>query len=202
MQTKSSAASSTDDDLSSARSKLGARIIPSFSPSGEIGEQFTTWLTGSGGGCKKDRPAQQIVSRCLKFIKFCCEEEEELSFDVMDFSLCSPSLLFKLIDCLQEECKLVHGGRLGCIRDFRVDRLRCLHLYSFESYDCLFTLQINYPMTKFDQYFPVQACHVFSIYIILAYVQIVVDLRYTLRVFVQLYFQLFGCFSQTLLRIL
>ena len=29
----------------------------------------------------------------------------------------------------------------------------------------------------------------FSIYIILAYVQIVLNLRYTLRVFVQLYFQ-------------
>ena len=85
----------------------------SFSPFGEIGEQFTTWLTKSGGGYKKDRPAQQIVSRCLKFLKFCCEEEEELSFDVMDFSLCSPSLLFKFIACLQEEFKLGHDGRLG-----------------------------------------------------------------------------------------
>ena len=59
--------------------------------------------------------AQQIVNRCLKFLKFCCEEEEELNFEVMDFSLCSPSLLFKLIDYLQEECKLGHGGRLGYI---------------------------------------------------------------------------------------
>ena len=33
----------------------------------------------------------------------------------MDFSLCSPSLLFKFIDCLQEECKLGHGGKLGYI---------------------------------------------------------------------------------------
>ena len=86
--------------------------MPSFSNSGKIGEQLTTWLTGSGGSYKKDHPAQQIVSRCLKFLKFCCEEEEELSFDVIDFSLCSPSLLFKFIDCLQEECKLGHGGRL------------------------------------------------------------------------------------------
>lgn len=31
----------------------------------------------------------------------------------MDFRLCSLSLLFKFIDCLQEECKLGHGGRLG-----------------------------------------------------------------------------------------
>ena len=71
--------------------------------------------SGSGGGYKKDRPAQQIVNRCLKFLKFCCEEEEELNLEVMDFSLCSPGLLFKFIDYLQEECKLGHGGRLGYI---------------------------------------------------------------------------------------
>ena len=62
------------------------------------GEEFTTCLKGSGGGYKKDRPAQQVVSRCLKFLKFCCEEEGQLSFDVMDLSLCSPNLLFKFID--------------------------------------------------------------------------------------------------------
>ena len=33
----------------------------------------------------------------------------------MDFGLCSPSLLFKLIDFLQEESKLGHGGRLGYV---------------------------------------------------------------------------------------
>ena len=114
--TKSSASSTNDDDVSSTRSKLGARSMPSSSTSRKIGEQFATWLSGSGGGYKKDRPAQQIVNRCLKFLKFYCEEEEELNFEVMDFSLCSPSLLFKFIDVyLQEECKLGHGGRLGYI---------------------------------------------------------------------------------------
>ena len=70
--------------------------MPSFSPSSPIGEEFTKWLTG---GCyKKHRPAQQIVSRCFKFLKFCCEEEEELNLEVMQFSLCSPSLMFKFFD--------------------------------------------------------------------------------------------------------
>lgn len=41
--------------------------------------------------------------------------EEELNFEVMDFGLCSSSLLFKFIDFLQEECKLGHGRRLGYI---------------------------------------------------------------------------------------
>ena len=39
----------------------------------------------------------------------------ELSFEFLDSSLCSHSLLFKFIDHLQEECKLGHGGRLGYI---------------------------------------------------------------------------------------
>ena len=89
--------------------------MPSFSPSCQIGEQFATWLSGSGGSYKKDRPVQQIVNRCLKFLKFCCKEEEELNFEVMDFRLCSPSPLFKFIDYLQGECKLGHGGRLDYI---------------------------------------------------------------------------------------
>ena len=92
-----------------------ARVLPSFSVSSRIGESFTKWLTGSGGGCKKDHLAQQVVKRCLKFLKFCCEDEEELSFEVVDFSLCSHSLLFKFINYLQDECKLGHGGRLGYI---------------------------------------------------------------------------------------
>jgi len=44
-----------------------------------------------------------------------CEEEKELNFEVMDFALCSPSLLFKFIGFLQEECKLEHSGRLGYV---------------------------------------------------------------------------------------
>ena len=51
----------------------------------------------------------------IRIYKFCCEEEEELNFEVMDFSLCSPSLLFKFINYLQEEYKLGHGRRLGYI---------------------------------------------------------------------------------------
>ena len=115
MPTKSCASNTVVDDVSSTRSKPGARSMPSFSSSSQIGEQFTTWFAGSGGGCKKDRPAQQIANRCLKFLKFCCEQEEELNFEEMDFSLGSPSLLFKFIDYLQEECKLGPGGRLSYI---------------------------------------------------------------------------------------
>ena len=104
-----------ESDPSNVAAKHAVGVLPSFSISGQIGEVFTKWLTGSGGGCKKDRTAQQVAKRCFKFLKFCCDDEEQLTFEVMDFSLCSPNLLFKFIDHLQEECKLGHGGRLGYI---------------------------------------------------------------------------------------
>jgi len=110
-----SAKEEADDDKSSKIAIQTGRILPSFPASSQIGESLTKWLSGSGGGCKKDRVAQQIVKRCFKFLKFCCEDEEELSFEVLDFSLSSHSLLFKFIDYLQDECKLGHGGRLGYI---------------------------------------------------------------------------------------
>ena len=92
---------------------LTARSVPTFDRSGVIVEDLLSWLTGSGGGCKSDRQAQQIVSKCLKFLKFCCEDEEELSLDIIDFSLCSPNLLFKFVDTMQDEWKLGHAGRIG-----------------------------------------------------------------------------------------
>ena len=106
---------STIQDRTGETRRHAVKLLPSFSLSCDIGEEFTKWLTGSGGGYKKDRAAQQIVKRCFKFLRFCCEDEEEMTFDVVDFSLCSPNLLFKFIDYLQDECKLGHGGRLGYI---------------------------------------------------------------------------------------
>jgi len=61
------------------------------------------------------RTAERTVTRCFKFLRFCCEDEGELTFDAVDFSLCSPKLLFKSFDYLQDVCKLGHGGHLGYV---------------------------------------------------------------------------------------
>ena len=105
----------TIQDQTSETTKHAVKLLPLFSSSCDISKVITKWLTGSGGGCKKDRTAQQIVTRCFKFLRFCCKDEEELTFHVVDFSLCSPNLLFKFINYLQDKCKLGHGGRLGYI---------------------------------------------------------------------------------------
>ena len=114
-QVTKSLAIGRNEDETSETTKHNVKLLSSFPLSCNIGEVFTKWLTGSAGGCKKDRAAQQIVTRCFKFLRFCCEDEEELTFEVVDFSLCSPNLLFKFIDYLQDACKLGHGGRLGYI---------------------------------------------------------------------------------------
>ena len=45
-------------DPSGEITKQTARVMPSFSVSSQIGDLLTKCLTGSGGGCKKDRAAQ------------------------------------------------------------------------------------------------------------------------------------------------
>ena len=50
----------------SETAKHVAKLLTPFSLSCDIGEVFTKWLTGSGGGCKKDRADQQIVTSCFK----------------------------------------------------------------------------------------------------------------------------------------
>ena len=91
---------------------LKIRRVLSFDTSSKIAQDFLSWLIGSGGVCKSDRQAHQIVSRCLKFLKFCCEDEEDLTFEIVDFSLCSPNLLFKFVDMIQDEWNLGHAGRI------------------------------------------------------------------------------------------
>src|SRR6056300_1324318 len=92
--------------------------LPSFDISTTIGKEFEAWLTGSGGGCKSKNQATQVVRRSFKYLKFCCEDEdeddeEELSWDSIDFSLSSPNFLFKFVDVLQSEWGLGHAGRIG-----------------------------------------------------------------------------------------
>ena len=112
-QTEACQQQSNKNDANDDKTSLKIRRALSFDMSSKIAQDFLSWLTGSGGGCKSDRQAHQIVSRCLKFLKFCCEDDEDLTFEIVDFSLCSPNLLFKFVDVMQDEWNLGHAGRIG-----------------------------------------------------------------------------------------
>ena len=75
----------TIQDQTSETTRHDGKLLASFSLLFDIGEIFTRWLTGRGGGCKKHRAALQIVTRCFKFLRFSCKDEEELTFYVVDF---------------------------------------------------------------------------------------------------------------------
>ena len=49
---------STIQDRTRETTKHTVKLLPSFSLSCDIGEEFTKWLTGSGGSYKKNRAAQ------------------------------------------------------------------------------------------------------------------------------------------------
>ena len=44
-----------------------AKLFASISVSGKIGQDYANWLTGSGGGYKKDRTDKQIEKRSFQF---------------------------------------------------------------------------------------------------------------------------------------
>ena len=81
-----------------------------------LGKEFDKWLVGSGGGGKTQRQAQQVVRKSFKGLKFCFEddEEEELSWDIVDFCLSSPSLISKFVDAMQSEWEAGSCCSLGC----------------------------------------------------------------------------------------
>ena len=87
----------TIQDQTSETTKHAVKLLRSF-----CHRVISAKHSRNGSGCKKYRTAQQIVTRCLKFLRFCFEDEEELTIDVVDFSLCSPNLLFKF-DC-EHDC--------------------------------------------------------------------------------------------------
>ena len=90
------------------------KLLPSFDISSTIGKLFQSWLIGSGGGCKSIRQAQQVVRKSFKYLKFCCEDdEEELNWNMVDFSLSSPNFLFRFVDAMQTDWGLGHAGRLA-----------------------------------------------------------------------------------------
>ena len=90
----------TSDCASTETTRMHAtKLFPSFSVSGKIGQDFANWLTGSGGGYKKYRTAQQLAQRSFKVLKLCCEDEEELTFELIDYSLCSPNCSSSLTSC-------------------------------------------------------------------------------------------------------
>lgn len=84
-----------------------SRVLPLFSVPSQMGESFTKVVDWKWWGLQERwHSSVDSPKRCLKFLNFCCEDEKELSFEVVDLSLCSQSLLF----CsLSTTCRMNEG---------------------------------------------------------------------------------------------
>ena len=69
-----------------------------------------------------------MIRKSLKYLKFWFEDdEEELSWDIVEFCLSSPSFIFKFVDAMQTDWGLGHAGRIGyldAISDFITSLLK------------------------------------------------------------------------------
>ena len=46
------------------------KSVACFDITCSLGKEFDKWLVGSGGGCKKQRQAQQVIRKSFKYIRF------------------------------------------------------------------------------------------------------------------------------------
>jgi len=96
--------------------KSNTRNIPMFLRSCTLHTSFKKWLMSPGGGLKGDVQADQIGSRILKYLKFCCEDSSsawEIPTKVVDYCIGSVTLLSDFVDYLKNSWQVGCAGIIG-----------------------------------------------------------------------------------------
>ena len=99
----------------------GCKTVPGCSTDNDFARSFSEWLQSSCGGGKSSKQSDISVSRALKFIKFCCDENGEGEEDVLnspnliDYALGSPQLLTKFVDTLKEKWGIGQSGQISYV---------------------------------------------------------------------------------------
>lgn len=90
--------------------------MPMFQKTCKIGVNFKGWLKSPGGGGKSETQADQILSRVLKYLKFCCKDvfaSWDIPENVVDYCLGSLTMLSDFVDHLQNDWKMGNPGVIG-----------------------------------------------------------------------------------------
>ena len=90
--------------------------MPTFLKSCNLAVKFKSWLTSPGGGGKSGVQADQMITKVLKYAKFCCSDVTsswEIPEAVMDYFICSVTMLSGFLDYLQTEWKMGFSGMNG-----------------------------------------------------------------------------------------
>ena len=97
------------------------RTVPACSTDNEFARSFSQWLQSSCGGGKSRKQSDISVTRALKFVNFCCDENGNAEEDVLtspnliDYALVSPQLLTKFVDSLKEKWGLGQSGQISYV---------------------------------------------------------------------------------------
>ncbi|CAB4001310.1 partial [Paramuricea clavata] len=99
----------------------GCKTVPGCSTDNDFARSFSKWLRNSCSGGKSLKQSDISVSRALKFIKFCCDENGDGEEDVLnspnlfDYALGSPQLLTKFVDSLKEKWGLGQSAQISYV---------------------------------------------------------------------------------------
>ena len=95
-----------------------SKTVPCCSTDNDFARSFSKWLQSSCGGGKSRKQSDISVTRALKFIKFCCDEngegEEEVlrTPNLIDYALGCPQLLTKFVDALKDKWGIGQSGQI------------------------------------------------------------------------------------------
>ena len=95
-----------------------SKTVPCCSTDNDFARSFSKWLQSSCGGGKSRKQSDISVTRALKFIKFCCDENGEGEEEVLripnlvDYALGCPQLLTKFVDSLKDKWGVGHSGQI------------------------------------------------------------------------------------------
>ena len=107
--------------IAEAKEKVCKRQVPGCSTDNDFARSFSQWLQSSCGGGKSRKQSDSSVTRALKFLKFCCDEngaaEEDMinSPNLIDYALGSPHLLTKFVDSLKDKWGIGQSGQISYV---------------------------------------------------------------------------------------
>ena len=90
--------------------------MPTFDESCSLRKTFKYWLSSPVGGSKGISQAEQIVSRVMKFLMFCCEDHEptwNIPNSVTDYCIGSVTLISDFVDYLINIWGVGNPGVIG-----------------------------------------------------------------------------------------
>ena len=94
--------------------------IPMFSKDCQAAKNMTYWLRSAGGGGKNIKQANEIVTRILKFAKYCCQDidTDNVSYETLEYCLNSVKHIEDFINYLKVNWNCGNAGIIAYLNSF------------------------------------------------------------------------------------